>query len=166
MDTILRALAEHLETTLAMLVIGWLVLLLALYILGKKFTDSQKRWHELLRDSRGSNLETLLYDHLHERTALEDRVEQLSDRVADLETRARKNKRHIGLVSYDAFPDVGGSQSFALALYDDSGNGCVVTSLVGRADCRVYCKQLTSGRSDRTLSPEEERAVLAAQKGH
>lgn len=72
------------------------------------------------------------------------------------------SKRHLGLVRFDAFEDVGGSQSFALALYDDHGNGAVLNGLIGRTDCRVYCKPLVSGRSDRTLSQEESRAVEEA----
>lgn len=71
-------------------------------------------------------------------------------------------KRHVGLVKYDAFEDVGGSQSFALALYDDKGDGALITSLVGRSDCRVYCKPLIGGKSERSLSQEEQRAIREA----
>ncbi|HVL40209.1 MAG TPA: DUF4446 family protein, partial [Fimbriimonadaceae bacterium] len=83
-------------------------------------------------------------------------------RIVQLEEKVAGAKRHVGLVRYDAFEDVGGSQSFALAIYDDKGNGAVITSLVGRTDCRVYCKPLLNGRSERNLSQEEQRAIEAA----
>jgi hypothetical protein len=38
----------------------------------------------------------------------------------------------------------------------------VLNGLIGRADCRVYCKPLVGGRSDRTLSQEERRAIEEA----
>jgi hypothetical protein len=65
-------------------------------------------------------------------------------------------------VRYDAFEDVGGAQSFALALYDDQGNGAVMNGIVGRTDCRVYCKPLVAGRSPHNLSQEESRAISEA----
>jgi hypothetical protein len=69
-------------------------------------------------------------------------------------------------VKYDAFEDVGGNQSFALAVYDDRGDGALITSLSGRTDCRVYCKPLIAGKSERNLSQEEQRAIQeAVQKG-
>jgi hypothetical protein len=69
----------------------------------------------------------------------------------------------LGLVRYDAFEDVGGSQSFALAIYDENGDGAILTSIVGRADCRVYAKPLVKMQSERKLSQEEQRAINDAR---
>lgn len=104
----------------------------------------------------------LLQDHLRERLTLTSDLEQATERIAVLERKVATSKRHLGLVRFDAFEDVGGAQSFALALYDDHGNGAVLNGLVGRTDCRVYAKPLINGRSDRTLSQEESRAVEEA----
>lgn len=70
--------------------------------------------------------------------------------------------RHVGLVRYDAFEDVGGRLSFSCALLDDHGNGVVVTSINGRQDTRVYAKPITGGRSGYNLSIEEEEAIRQA----
>jgi hypothetical protein len=69
------------------------------------------------------------------------------------------------MVRFDAFEGVGGEQSFSLAVYDDEGNGAVLTSQVGRAESRVFGKKLSGGRGDRGLSQEEEAAVLEAAGG-
>ena len=90
-------------------------------------------------------------------------VESLRARADDLEAKVRTSKRHLGVVKYDAFEDVGGQQSFALALYDDKGDGAVLTGIVGRADCRVYAKPLVGLAADRTLSQEEQRALKDAR---
>jgi len=95
---------------------------------------------------------------------LESEVDTLQRRVEQLEEKIRSSKRHLGLVRYDAFDDVGGIQSFALALYDDEGTGAILNSIVGRTDCRVYCKTLLNGRSERTLSQEEKRAIYEARR--
>ena len=70
--------------------------------------------------------------------------------------------RHVGLVRYDAFEDVGGRLSFSCALLDDHGTGVVMTSINGRQDTRVYAKPVTDGRSAYNLSGEEEEAIRQA----
>jgi hypothetical protein len=71
--------------------------------------------------------------------------------------------RHVSVVRYDAFGDLGGRFSFSAALLDDSGDGLVLTSIHGRSETRTYVKGLTGGRSDIDLSPEERRAVQLAR---
>jgi ribose/xylose/arabinose/galactoside ABC-type transport system permease subunit len=73
--------------------------------------------------------------------------------------------RHVAIVRYDAFADMGGKLSFSAALYDDNGDGLVITSINGRSETRSYAKGLTSGRSDQRLSPEEEDAIARARGG-
>jgi len=123
----------------------------------------RNRWRELLDGARGQDIERLMYEHLRERMALQEDVRLLTQRVSDLESKMLRSKRFVGVVRYDAFEDVGGSQSFALAVYDDKGDGAIITSLVGRADCRVYCKPLEAFKSDRSLSKEEQEAIRQAK---
>jgi hypothetical protein len=73
--------------------------------------------------------------------------------------------RHVGLVRYDAFEDVGGRLSFSCALLDDHGTGVVVTSINGRQDTRVYAKPIAEGLSSYNLSVEEEEAIRQALAG-
>lgn len=70
--------------------------------------------------------------------------------------------RHMGLVRYDAFEDVGGRLSFSCALLDDQATGVVMTSINGRHDTRVYAKPVMEGRSSYNLSIEEEEAIRQA----
>lgn len=163
MDNVLQNLADHSASVLLILIVGALGVLLALYILGRKIAADHGKWRRLLDGARGETLEKLLYDHLREQMMTQERLEVLDTQVSELQRKGLNSKQFVGLVRYDAFPDVGGSQSFALAIYDERGDGCIVTSLVGRSDCRVYCKPLSAGRSDRTLSQEEQRAVREAR---
>ena len=73
--------------------------------------------------------------------------------------------RHVGLVRYDAFEDVGGRLSFSCALLDDHGTGVVMTSINGRQDTRVYAKPIAEGHSSYNLSVEEEEAIRQALGG-
>jgi len=70
--------------------------------------------------------------------------------------------RHVGLVRYDAFEDVGGRLSFSCALLDEHGDGVVVTSINGRQDTRVYAKPIVGAKSSYNLSTEEDEAIRQA----
>jgi len=70
--------------------------------------------------------------------------------------------RHVAVVRYDAFGDMGGRMSFTAALLDDSGDGLVITSINGRTEARAYAKGVKEGQSDQTLSPEETQAIALA----
>jgi hypothetical protein len=70
--------------------------------------------------------------------------------------------RHVAVVRYDAFGDMGGRLSFTAALLDDSGDGLVITSINGRTESRAYAKGVKEGASDQSLSPEEIQAIQLA----
>ena len=121
------------------------------------------RMRDILKTTRGRDIEDLLYEHLETGKQMLAEITTLKSRVAVLEREIVTSKRHLGLVRYDAFEDVGGNQSFALALYDDEGNGLVLNGIAGRMDCRFFCKPLVNLRSDRKLSQEEQRAIREAK---
>ncbi len=73
--------------------------------------------------------------------------------------------RHVAVVRYDAFGDMGGRLSFSAAMYDDHGDGLVISSINGRSETRTYAKALIGLGSDHTLSPEEKDAIAAARQG-
>ncbi len=59
-------------------------------------------------------------------------------------------------------PFTGGDQAFAGALPDALGNQLVVSSLHGRADTRIFAKQVRAGHTRHQLSTEEEDAIRQA----
>lgn len=73
--------------------------------------------------------------------------------------------RHVAVVRYDAFGDMGGRLSFSAALLDDAGDGLVLTSINGRSETRTYAKGVKGGASEQQLSPEEDQAIAYARRG-
>lgn len=73
--------------------------------------------------------------------------------------------RHVAVVRYDAFGDMGGRLSFSVALLDDAGDGLVLSSINGRTETRSYAKGVKASRSEQSLSPEEEQAISFAMRG-
>lgn len=66
---------------------------------------------------------------------------------------------HSAIVRFDAFEDLGGQQSAAVALLDSARSGVVLSAIQGRDHARIYVKELERGRSTVALSPEEQAAV-------
>jgi hypothetical protein len=83
--------------------------------------------------------------------------------VAALRKEAGGALRHLAVVRYDAFEEMGGRLSWSLALLDEGGDGVVLTSIRGRNEARTYTKSVTSWSSDQELSPEETEAITHAR---
>lgn len=99
-----------------------------------------------------------------------EEVADLSDGVTDARREISATKRdlaqalrHVAVVRYDAFGDLGGRYSFTAALIDDHGDGLVISSIHGRSETRAYLKGVRNGSSDIDLSPEEQQAVNMAR---
>ncbi|MCG9895144.1 MAG: DUF4446 family protein [Fimbriimonadaceae bacterium] len=136
------------------LVLGTVTVVLAMRIRGL-----ERRLKGLMDGSEGTDLQAMLESHHADRRAQAAALQAHRERLDALEARVDTAKRFSGLVRYDAFEDVRGEQSFSLALFDDDGNGLVITSQVGRTTSRVFGKKLVKGRPDRDLSEEEQAAV-------
>jgi hypothetical protein len=95
--------------------------------------------------------------------ALPEDVLGLRQEVAALRAEAGDSLRHLAVVRYDAFGDMGGHLSWSLALLDNTGDGVVLTSIHGRSDARTYAKNVTDWSSQQQLSPEEEEAIAHAR---
>ncbi len=95
--------------------------------------------------------------------ALPEDVHGLRQEVAALRAEGADALRHLAVVRYDAFGDMGGHLSWSLALLDEAGHGVVLTSIAGRSDSRSYAKSVSAWTSDQQLSPEEEEAIANAR---
>lgn len=91
-------------------------------------------------------------------------VAGLRNEVAALRAEASGALRHLAVVRYDAFGDMGGRLSWSLALLDDRGDGVVVSSVHGRSEARTYAKNVAGWASEQTLSPEETDAIKRAKR--
>lgn len=96
-------------------------------------------------------------------SALPHDVHGLRQEVAALQAENADALRHLAVVRYDAFGDMGGHLSWSLALLDDGGNGVVLTSIAGRSEARTYAKSIAGWSCRQALSPEEEEAVASAR---
>lgn len=163
MKPVLDLIGEHSTSFVLGLIATCAGLVVALFIFASRLSKMQGLWRNLFAEADGQNIERMLLTHLRDRMEIQEKLDDQGAAVRDLQDRMSTAKRFVGLVRYDAFEDVGGAQSFAMALYDEQGDGLIMTSVVGRTDCRVYAKPLLRGKSERSLSQEEQRAIAIAK---
>lgn len=92
-------------------------------------------------------------------------ADEVASEIESLRADMSTSLRHMAVVRYDAFGDMGGHLSWSMALLDDRGDGVALTSIHGRSDSRTYAKNITSWSANQQLSPEEEEAIGFARNG-
>jgi hypothetical protein len=126
-----------------------------------------KRLLSIVRTDEGEHTSVLqaLHGQDERLRAVAGRLSTLESTVTNVRADLGDAIRHVAVMRYDAFPDMGGRLSYSVALLDDAGDGVVVTAIHGRSDTRSYAKGVKGGASDHELSPEELQAVSYALRG-
>jgi hypothetical protein len=91
--------------------------------------------------------------------------ENFDSLLSEFEKMKEENKlsiQKVGIVRFNPFSDVGGNQSFSIALLNKENDGLVITSFYTREGNRVYSKPIKKGASRYPLSKEEAKAIKKA----
>jgi hypothetical protein len=96
---------------------------------------------------------------------LQDVAGRLEERMGVAEQRLDGAVAYTSLVRYDAYGEMSGRQSTSIALLDATRSGIVLSSILHRDHARLYAKQVSGGRGELELSPEEDEAVRLALSG-
>jgi hypothetical protein len=88
--------------------------------------------------------------------------EKLSRKFAEFKKESKSAVQKVGIVRFNPFSELGGEQSFSIALLNADNDGLVITSLYTREGDRVYGKPIKNGESKYQLSNEEKEAIARA----
>ena len=139
-----------------------MILLAGLGILGWQVWDTRKKVLALYgarRDDFDPHTELpqrLLY--------AEGQIDALHPRIEDLETVGRAAVQKVGFVRFNPFQDMGGDNSFVLALLDSEDSGVLISSLYTREGARLYGKRIEQGGTKYSLTEEEKQVLEETMK--
>jgi hypothetical protein len=156
MDTLVVLLIVLGTTLLALLVLN-----ISLIFYSYKIN---KRFDLLLENGKIKDLKDVLFKQLDKSKAQEEIINETIARVKNLENISEKTLQKLGVVRFNPFANVGGNQSFAIALLDRQNNGFVISSLFIKEGSRVYAKAIKNGKSEHSLSTEEQEALKRAME--
>ncbi len=120
------------------------------------------RFKNLTKRVKGGNLEEVLKDILKREQLTEKEINKIKKEIAEVSKQKEYALQKVSLVKFNPFSDLGGDQSFSLALLDGHDQGLVITGLHGRKTTRVYTKIING--EDVKLSEEEKKAIKQAKK--
>ncbi len=110
------------------------------------------------------NLTSLLSSLKEKEEENSKRVDSFAKEIQRFENIRISHMQKFGFVRFNPFNDMGGDQSFSLALLDGRDTGFVLTGLHTRERTRVYVKYIKRGKSEYELSKEEGKALETAFK--
>ena len=114
---------------------------------------------------KGSDAQSLEKTFVRKFTQIDHLFEAKEDHEKAIRTLAKNYKllfSKYGVEKYDAFDDVGGKLSFALALLDKENTGLILNAVHSRDNCFLYLKEIVKGESYVMLSQEEVEALRKA----
>ncbi len=133
------------------------------YTLEKRFTILEKRYQSILSLAEDADQVTIS-QVLARLNSHEKQMSRTEAALQALDQILPHTIQGYGVVRYQAFPNMGGDQSFSVALVDREGNGVMFSSLHARDVTRVYAKPLTQWRTTYGLGAEEQEALGQARQ--
>ena len=121
-----------------------------------------KKYRLFMKGKDGHSMESAILARFEEVDRLVEETSVQAADIADVKKRLNKTLTHYGIVKYDAFDDVGGKMSFALAMLDNDNTGFILDTIHSRDNCFVYLKEIVKGESYIMLSHEETESLQQA----
>lgn len=147
------------------LVITIVVLLILIVLAFTQISHFKKKYNKFMLGKNGGSLEEDIMTLYEDNRFIKNSIDKNREDIKELFKRHELALQKIGLVKYDAFKEMGGKLSFALALLDEKNNGVLINSVHSSDGCYSYTKKIVDGDSQIALSTEEKVAVERAVTG-
>lgn len=145
-----------------LLIILVIIIAVITVIMSIRLSRLNRQYQIFMRGKNAESLEKVFTDAFGSVSSLSEQASENKSSVNSMKKQVSSMLTHYGIVKYDAFSDVGGKMSFALAMLDDSNSGFVLNTIHNRDNCFQYLKEIVNGESYIMLSSEEIEALNRA----
>lgn len=150
---------EILPLALSAILTIWVIILTTLYV------KAVRHYQKLTAGVTKENLMKVLQEHFARIESLEDLARMVKKDIEGVKKEDLTHIQRVGLIRFNPFDEVGGNQSFAMALLNDHGDGVVISSLHSRETTRIYGKPVKNfTEAGFEFSAEEKQAIEIAKK--
>lgn len=145
-----------------------ILLVLTIFLLVKSVSSSmrlnrlERKYKTFMKGSDAQSLEKIFVRKFAQIDKLYEAKEDYEHDILFIKKNLEKMFSKYGVEKYDAFDDVGGKLSFALALLDKDNTGLILNAVHSRDNCFLYLKEIVKGESYVMLSQEEVEALRKA----
>lgn len=147
-----------------LLMISTIGLIIVVMHLHSRINQMTVRYRHFMKGEDGKSLEKGFIRRFSQVEDLLNSQHELADDMKLIDSRVGRTLYKYGIVKYDAFDDVGGKLSFALAMLDGNNTGFVLNAIHSKDNCFLYIKEVVAGESYIMLSNEEMKALQAASR--
>lgn len=110
------------------------------------------------RDAK--SLEELIQQNIKDIKAMDQEIQEVFNFCNRLHKLTTRSIHKMGLIRFNPFNDIGGDQSFSVALLDGKDCGFILSSLHTKEGTRVYAKPIKDGESQKYQLTEEEKQAI------
>ncbi|RDU23558.1 DUF4446 family protein [Anaerosacchariphilus polymeriproducens] len=141
------------------LIIAVMLMFLLIVISMVKLRKLNKKYNSFMKGKDAKSLEDIIIKKLEqiEKLVLSDKKNRKEIKL--IKENLEISYQKLGIVKYDAFNEMGGKLSFALALLDKKHNGFLINAVHSRSGCYTYIKEIVEGKSYIVLAEEEKVAL-------
>lgn len=139
-----------------------IILLILLIVTMTKLNNLKKRYERFMMGRNARSMEEEVKNLFYDIDYLKKETSENSRQIRHIYKRLETVYQKIGLVKYDAFNQMGGKLSFALALLDEKNNGFLMNSVHSSDGSYCYIKEIINGDSAIELSGDEQNALNEA----
>ena len=163
MEQIQMLLNEYLIYIIASLGVLVIVLFIMVCISLSKVKKLKLRYEKFM-EKEDVNLEELLVQYTKKLNVLLQNEKEMQSSIEHMEAIVKDCVQKVGIVRYQAIPNMGADLSYTVALLNKDNDGVVFNGIYGRDGCYTYAKPIKDGKSTYNLSEEEEQAISQAIK--
>jgi len=141
-----------------------IVLFVLIIVLNSKLRKLTEKYEGFMRGKNMESMEEIVMKRFDE---MDKMLKDTDKNLKDIEILFENMKLAVqktGIVKYDAFHEMGGKLSFALAMLDGKNTGFVLNAMHSREGCYTYIKEIINGESYIPLGTEEKKALEQAMQ--
>ena len=148
-------------------VLGVLLIVLVYMIkISMKMSRFIKKYKMFMRGMDGASLERAFAARFNQMDLLEENSRNHMEEIRKIKEVQNITLNKVAIVKYDAFKEMGGKLSFALAMLDKENNGFVMNAIHSSDGCYTYVKEIVKGETYVVLGEEEKEALRQAVNSH
>jgi len=125
----------------------------------KKIKNIEEKYQKFMKGKDAKSLEDTIISRFKEVDKLIAENNKKTEQIDAINEILLTTFQKKGVIKYDAFHEMGGKLSFALAMLDQENNGFIINSMHSREGCYTYIKEIIGGESYIPLGTEEKEAL-------
>ncbi|MBE3591494.1 MAG: DUF4446 family protein [Thermoanaerobacter sp.] len=164
MQNFLDIISQNATLIILFLSVLSIIELIFILIINGKFLRLNRTYNKVIKTLEKGDVFDIFSRILTENEEMKNKLDKLKIDLNSLDKEGKTAIKKVGMVRYNAFPDVGSDLSFSIALLDSNDDGIVLSGIYGRNETATFAKPIERGQSKYPLSAEEVQAIERAKR--